>query len=192
MGSGVVLRCERRNCMELKIEAKNLEMRKGWQEKIDEEHAKLIKNYAGFVIRLRVAIESTSNYKEGGFEVRVVASVPNDTVVVKRWGEKVHPLLVEAFDVLGLSLKEIARKKQSKKNVRVQGAVLDGNSSGIIKSLFPYESYGFIVTSDEQEIFFHENSLKDISIADLNEGDVVLFSVVEGEKGPQAAWVRPA
>ncbi len=176
--------------MELKIEARNLDMRKGWQEKIEAEKAKLVRHYANFVLYLRVTIESTSHYKEGGYEVRVVASVPNDTVVVKRRGDKVYPLLVEAFDVLGLKLKEIVRKKQAHKSVKAQGAVLDGNSTGIIKRLFPYESYGFIVTSDEQEIFFHENALKDVAMGDLNEGDVVMFSVAEGDKGPLATLVR--
>ena len=178
--------------MELKIEARNLDMRKGWQDKIEEEKEKLVRHYANLVLYLRATIESTSAHKEGGFEVRLVASVPNDTVVVKRQGEKVHALLVEAFDVLGLKLKEIVRKKQDHKGVKAQGAVLDGNSSGIIKKLFPYDSYGFIVTSDEQEIFFHENVLRDIAMDELKEGDAVMFGVTEGEMGPQATFVRAA
>ena len=176
--------------MELKIEARNLDMRKGWQEKIEEEKTKLIRHYASLVLHLRVSIESTSNYKEGGFEVRLVAAVPNDTVVVKRWGERVRPLLVEAFDVLGLQLKEIVRKKQDHKGVKAQGAVLGGNGTGIIKRLFPIDSYGFIVTPDEQEIFFHETVLKDVGMDELKEGDAVMFGVTEGEMGPQATFVR--
>jgi ribosome-associated translation inhibitor RaiA len=43
--------------MELKIEAKNLDMRKSWQEKIEEEQAKLIRHYANMVLYLRVTIE---------------------------------------------------------------------------------------------------------------------------------------
>lgn len=176
--------------MELKIEARNLDMRKGWLDKIEDEKAKLIRHYASLVLHLRVSVESTSNHKEGGYEVRLIASVPNDTVVVKRRGEKVHPLLVEAFDVLGMQLKELVRKKQDHKGVKAQGAVLGGNGSGIIKKLFPLDSYGFIVTSDEQEIFFHENVLKDVIMDDLNEGDSVMFGVTEGEMGPQATYVR--
>jgi len=176
--------------MDLKIETRNLDLRKGWQEKIEEEKAKLIRNYANLILRLRVAIESTSNYKEGGCEVRLIASVPNDTLVVKRWGENVHSLLVEAFDILGLKLKEIVRKKQSKKNNKAQVASNNVNASGVIKRLYPFESYGFIATTDEREIFFHENSLKDISMDDLHEGDPVTFSISEGDKGPQASWVR--
>lgn len=178
--------------MELKIEARNLDMRKGWQDKIEDEKAKIVRHYANLVLHLRVTILSTSNYKEGGYEVSLVAAVPNDTVVVKRQGENVHPLLVEAFDVLGLKLKEIVRKKQKHKGVKAQGAVLDGNSSGVIKRLFPIDSYGFIVTSDEQEIYFHETVLRDVAMGDLKEGDSVKFGVTEGEMGPQATFVRAA
>ena len=38
-----------------------------------------------------LAIEATTHHKEGGFEVKIVASVPNDTVVVSRKGEIVRP-----------------------------------------------------------------------------------------------------
>jgi cold shock CspA family protein/ribosome-associated translation inhibitor RaiA len=178
--------------MELKVEGKNLDMRKGWQEKIEEERDKLIRHYANFVLHLRVTIEATPGYKEGGYEVHLIASVPQDTVVVKRWGEKVRPLLVEAFDVLGLQLKEIVRKKKNHKkkakSVKTQGAVFDGNAPGTIRRLFP--DYGFIETPDEQEVFFHENSLKDLSFDDLNEGDTVIFAMEENEKGLQAIWVK--
>ncbi|WP_028585247.1 cold shock domain-containing protein [Desulfogranum mediterraneum] len=179
--------------MELKIEAKNLEMRKSWQEKIEGERDKLIRHYANFVLHLRVTIEATPGYKEGGYEVRLVASVPNDTVVVKRWGEMVRPLLVEAFDVLGLQLKEIVRKKQNHKNAKApHGASIDAPATGVIRKLFSEEAYGFIVTGDNQEIFFHAGALKDISIDDLAEGDAVMCLVEEGDKGPQASWVKSA
>jgi cold shock CspA family protein len=98
---------------------------------------------------------------------------------------------VEAFDVLGLQLKEIVRKKQdhkNKKSAKTQGAVLDGNAPGTIRRLFP--DYGFIATPDDQEVFFHENSLKDVSMDDLDVGDSVVFSMEEGDKGLQAIWVK--
>ncbi|MCL2790535.1 MAG: cold shock domain-containing protein [Desulfobulbus sp.] len=179
--------------MELKIEAKNLDIRKSWQEKIEEERAKLTRHYANLVLHLRVSIEATPGYKEGGHEVRLVASVPNDTVVVKRWGESVRPLLVEAFDVLGGQLKEIVKKKQDQnKSAKVQGTAVDGDgrTAGIIRKIAPDASYGFIVTNDKLDVFFHASSLKDVSMGDLAEGDEVLFAMEEGEKGLQAAWVR--
>jgi len=176
--------------MELKVEARNVELKKGWQIKIDEEKEKLIKHYAGFVLHLRVSIEATTHHKEGGYEVKIVASVPNDTVVVTRKGEMVRPLLIEAFDVLSLQLKEILRKKRKSKKQAEAAAVSD--SVGVINKVSPHESYGFITTFDDREIYFHENALKNVEIDDLVEGDSVIYGESLGDKGPQASWVRVA
>ncbi len=176
--------------MELKIEARNVELRKGWQIKIQEEQAKLVRHYPNFVLHLRVSIASTTHYKEGGFEVKLVASVPNDTVVVTRRGEGVRAALTESFDVLLLQLKEIQRKKRkNKKNPR---SVEQSQLAGVIRKLSPHESYGFITSVDKRDIYFHENSLKDMNMDELAEGDTVIFGETRGDKGPQAAWVRAA
>ena len=176
--------------MELKVEARNVELKKGWQMKIDEEREKLIRHYAGFVVYLRVSIEATTHHKEGGYEVKVVASVPNDTVVVTRKGERVRPLIIEAFDVLALQLKEILRKKR--KSQKQAETAADVDSVGIIQKVSPHESYGFISTYDDREIYFHENALKNVEIEDLVEGDSVIYGESFGDKGPQTSWVRVA
>ncbi len=175
--------------MELQVEGRNVDIRKSWQDKIDAEKARLDKHHPGLVLSLRVAIASTSHHKEGGYELQLVASVPNDTVVVKRKGEKVRPLLGDAFDTLGGQLKELQRKRR--KTTKVQEATQFTNLEGVIKKLVPFESYGFIATPDGREIYFHENSLKDLQLDRLAEGDAVRFGEDEGDKGPCATWVRP-
>ncbi len=174
--------------MELKIEARNVELRKGWQTKIEEEQEKLIRFYPNFVLHLRVSIEATTHYKEGGFEIKLVATVPNDTVVVTRNAETVRAALTESFDVLTLQLKEIQRKKR--KSHKQPGQDVSTDSLGIIRKLSPHESYGFITSSDKRDIYFHENALKDLNMDDLTEGDSVSFGETVGDKGPQASWVR--
>ncbi|HIJ78614.1 MAG: cold shock domain-containing protein [Desulfobulbaceae bacterium] len=174
--------------MELQVEGRNLDIRKSWQDKIEEEKERLNRHHPGLVHHLRVAIEDTSGHKQGGHEVRLVASVPNDTIVVKRKGDTVRPLLVDAFDTLGLQLKELQRKRrQSGKAADAEGS---GPLGGTIKSLFPFESYGFIMTAGGREIYFHENALKDVTMAQLAEGDEVKFGEGEGDKGPTANWVK--
>ncbi len=175
--------------MELKIEARNVELRKGWQTKIQEEQEKLIRFYPNFVLHLRVSIEATTHYKEGGFEVKLVASVPNDTAVVTRNAETVRAALTESFDVLTLQLKEMQRKKRKTIKQPNQSAPTDG--SGIIRKISPHESYGFITSADKRDIYFHENALKNLNMDDLAEGDSVTFGETIGDKGPQASWVRP-
>ena len=177
--------------MELQVEARNLEIRKVWQDKIDEEKARLVRHHAGFIHHLRVTIEGTYSHREGGYELRLIASIPNDTVVVKRKGEKVVPLLVDAFNTLGLQLKELQRKKRKSNKIQPEAAI-SPSGEGVVKSIFPYESYGFIVTPQGQEIYFHENSLKDISMNQLSEGDGVKFGEAQGDKGPCASWVKLA
>lgn len=175
--------------MDLKVETRNVELRKGWQKKIDEEKEKLVRHFANFLLRLRVSIEATAHHKEGGYELKLVASVPNDTVVVVRKGGNVGPLLVEAFDVLSSQMKEIVRKKRESQK-HSDAAMDDGAQFGVIRKVSPFESYGFIVSRDAREIYFHENALKDISIDSLTEGDSVVYGESLGDKGPQASWVR--
>ena len=98
--------------MELQVEGRNLDIRNTWQDKIDNEKARLLRHHAGLVHHLRVSVEETSSHKSGGYEVRLVAGVPNDTVVVSRKGESVRTILGEAFDTLGLQLKELQRKRR--------------------------------------------------------------------------------
>lgn len=176
--------------MELKIEARNVELRKGWHVRIQEEKEKLVRHYPNFVLHLRVSIEATAHHREGGFEIKLIATVPNDTVVVTRKGDSVRPALTESFDILALQLKEIQRKKRKNKKNPSQTSAPDG--VGIIRKLSPYESYGFITSVDQRDIYFHENSLKNINMDDLSEGDSVIFGESTGDKGPQATWVRAA
>jgi cold shock CspA family protein/ribosome-associated translation inhibitor RaiA len=174
--------------MELKVEARNVEMRQGWQDRIENEKEKLLRHYPN-VLHLRVTIEATGHV-ENDFKVKLVAGVPGDIVVVTRGAGNVRAALTESFDVLALNLKEMQRKKRTVK--KQQPAEVAGDSVGLIKKLSPVESYGFIVTPDEREIYFHENALKNVEMETLHEGDSVFFGESRGDKGPQASWVRLA
>lgn len=178
--------------MELKVEGRNLDLRKSWHDKIEEEKERLGRHHPGLVHNLRITIEDTSQHKQGSYEVVIVAGVPNDTVVVKRKGGKVWAVLGEAFDTLGLKLKELQRKKRKNSNNKAAAPFEVTDTTGVIKVLSPYESYGFIASGDGKEVYFHENALKDATIDKLSEGDKVVFGIAEGDKGPQANWVRCA
>ncbi len=52
------------------------------------------------------------------------------------------------------------------------------------------KGFGFIKPEDgSKDVFFHASALVEVSFDDLREGDVVMFEVVEGPKGPAAANV---
>ncbi len=53
------------------------------------------------------------------------------------------------------------------------------------------KGFGFISREGEdKDIFFHSNSLVDVSYNDLREGDTVTFDIEEGPKGLNAVNVK--
>jgi CspA family cold shock protein len=62
---------------------------------------------------------------------------------------------------------------------------------GTIKRVIRDRGYGFIRSSDGQEVFFHHHSLQQMDFDGLKEGEPVEFEVVQGEKGLRARNVRP-
>lgn len=57
---------------------------------------------------------------------------------------------------------------------------------GTVKWFNPRKGYGFIATEDGRDIFVHYASIAGEGYKTLNEGDVVNFDIVDGEKGPRA------
>ncbi len=60
-------------------------------------------------------------------------------------------------------------------------------AEGTVKWFNPRKGYGFIAANDGRDIFVHYANISGQGgYKTLNEGDVVTFDVVEGEKGPRA------
>ncbi|MHC4518081.1 MAG: cold-shock protein [Planctomycetota bacterium] len=62
---------------------------------------------------------------------------------------------------------------------------------GTVKWFNPRKGYGFIATPDGRDVFVHYSSIAAEGFKTLDEGDAVVFDVVEGEKGPRATNVVP-
>ncbi|MGD0225100.1 MAG: cold shock domain-containing protein [Terriglobia bacterium] len=63
---------------------------------------------------------------------------------------------------------------------------------GTIKRVVREKGFGFILSSDGKEVFFHRTGLQQIAFEGLQEGTTVEFEVEQGAKGPRAANVRPS
>ncbi len=172
--------------LDIHIEGQKVEILPEWREKIEAELGRLQKHYSGPILHARVEIIGTAHHRLGAFEVHLVVTMPGDVITIIRQGEVVHPLLVEAFDVLDRRLEEHAHIIQQKVKAHEEFA-----RRGRIIRLFPEGDYGFIETDDGLEVYFHANALKKGSFAALNPGTAVKFGQEEGDKGPQATWVQP-
>ncbi len=63
---------------------------------------------------------------------------------------------------------------------------------GTIKRVIRDRGFGFIKSTEGQEVFFHRSGLQDLNFDGLKEGENVEFEMEKGEKGPRAINVRPA
>jgi CspA family cold shock protein len=62
--------------------------------------------------------------------------------------------------------------------------------NGVVKKKTD-KGFGFItVEGQEKDLFFHSNSLVDVTFDELKEGDNVTFEVEESQKGPNATNVK--
>jgi CspA family cold shock protein len=64
--------------------------------------------------------------------------------------------------------------------------------SGTVKWFNDKKGFGFIAQDNGQEAFVHHSAIQIEGFKSLKEGQRVTFEVTKGQKGPQAANVRPA
>lgn len=62
--------------------------------------------------------------------------------------------------------------------------------NGTVKWFNAKKGFGFISDEEGNDVFVHFSALDMKGFKSLDEGDKVQFTVVEGEKGPQAAEVN--
>jgi cold shock CspA family protein len=168
------------------IEGQNLEILPEWREKIEEELARLQKHYHDPILHARVEIIGTAHHRLGAFEVHLVISIPGDTITIRRQGEMVVPLVVEAFDVLDRRLAEHAQVVQQQIKTHEEFA-----QNGRVVRLFLDDSYGFIESDEGLEVYFHAHAVKKGKFSHLTPGTAVKFAQEAGDQGPQAIWVQP-
>jgi cold shock protein len=64
--------------------------------------------------------------------------------------------------------------------------------NGVIKKKTD-KGFGFItVEGQDKDLFFHSNSLVDVTFDELKEGDKVTFEITDSQKGPNATNVKRA
>lgn len=64
--------------------------------------------------------------------------------------------------------------------------------TGFVKWFDNRKGYGFIVYNEEDEIFVHFTAIEEDGFKFLEENQFVMFEIVEGTRGLQAAHVKKA
>ena len=64
-------------------------------------------------------------------------------------------------------------------------------TTGTVKWFSSEKGYGFITPEEGPDVFVHFSAIQGTGYRNLEEGMKVEFEVTQGQKGPQAANVRP-
>jgi cold shock CspA family protein len=118
------------------------------------------------------------------FAVHVDITVPGKELVVNRVEhEDLYVAVRDAFDAAKRQLEEHARKRRGDIKTHTEAPI------GKVAKIFPFDGYGFIVTNDGREVYFHRNSVIEPTFDRLEEGTEVAFLEEQGKEGPQAVRV---
>ncbi|KAB2338129.1 cold shock domain-containing protein [Cytobacillus depressus] len=65
-------------------------------------------------------------------------------------------------------------------------------NTGKVKWFNAEKGFGFIESSEGQDVFVHFSAIQTDGFKTLEEGEAVTFEIVEGNRGPQASNVTKA
>jgi CspA family cold shock protein len=86
----------------------------------------------------------------------------------------------------------ISTRSSSSKSSAYDGEMSDDQERGTVKWFNAAKGFGFITRENGEDIFVHFRSIQGKGHRSLGEGQAVIFSVTEGDKGLQAVDVISA
>jgi cold shock CspA family protein len=145
------------------------------------------------IVSCRVAVERRQQRQRLGnpHRVRIEVTLPpgKNLLVTKDPGEAEphEPLAAtvrDAFKAMERQVKEASSRRRGEVKAHEEPV-------GLVARIFHAEGYGFLITNDGREIYFHRNSVaQGDSFPQMAVGTEVRFTETMGEDGPQASTVR--
>lgn len=177
----------------LEVSFRGVEKTHAVERLIGEQAAKL-EQVCDHIVSVRVTVEKPQEHQRNGnpYRVRVIARIPpgHELVAARDPVERdlhdpLDKVIRETFHALGRQVKEVnERQKGLMKRHPAQ------ETGGVITKLFREQGYGFILSPEGQEIYFHRNSVLNRDFDRLMLGVGVRYVEEPGEKGPQATTVE--
>jgi cold shock CspA family protein/ribosome-associated translation inhibitor RaiA len=166
--------------------------RSEWVENYIGERVQRLERFAEGITRCHVTLtqEVASHTKGNRYSVMVEVRLPPNhdlaakkQKVVKDMQTQLPALINQAFGAIETQLKRTAQLR------RAEVKTHDSEPRGLVAKLSP-EGFGFIRTFDNQEVYFHRNSVLHGDFERLAVGAEVRFNPEEGEQGLQASSVQ--
>jgi cold shock CspA family protein/ribosome-associated translation inhibitor RaiA len=156
-------------------------------------HAEKLAEFQRRITRIRVVIAAPHRHHRHGrlFRVGVELAVPGDVLASARSPTADHAhedpsvAVRDAFDAVRRRLQDATRVMRGdiKKH--------EETAEGLISKIWPERDYGFIDTTEGDEVYFHRNAVKGGGFDKLKVGGRVRLNTEIGANGYQATVVVP-
>jgi cold shock CspA family protein/ribosome-associated translation inhibitor RaiA len=158
------------------------------------QRAAWLTRFTGLIQRFHVTVDMPHQHRHRGnhYAIRIEISTPSGEVVVSRdpslddSHKDFQSVLRDAFDAAARHLENNAQRSQT-------GAQDRGHPPpGRVTRLFPNQGYGFLTTTEGEDVYFNENSVSGASFAQLSIGSEVTFTLApeDADQGARAASVQ--
>ena len=138
------------------------------------------------LIDLRVTEHKTRHHRHGAQEVRITCQARGRELVAARTRSDLGFALSEALDAFEREVHRLRGKRRDLSRVPPP----EPPYLGIVDQIFREEGYGFILTDDGDQVYFHRNAVKEgLDFDRLEEADRVALNVEPGREGTQATTV---
>ncbi|MGO8942311.1 MAG: HPF/RaiA family ribosome-associated protein [Syntrophobacteraceae bacterium] len=169
----------------LEISARDVRINGETEDLIRDKALKLDRFYDQ-IIGCRVKVDVPHRSQRSGimYNVRIDITVPGGELIVKREpGEDLHVAIVNSFETAQRRVKEYADRQRGEVKTHFEKPVAR------VLRIFTEQGYGFLMTHEGREVYFHKNAVLDGKFEVLNVGTEVTFIERSGDKGSQASSV---
>ncbi|MFZ0945468.1 MAG: HPF/RaiA family ribosome-associated protein [Syntrophobacteraceae bacterium] len=169
----------------LEISARDVRINGETEDLIRDKALKLDRFYDQ-IIGCRVKVDVPHRSQRSGimYNVRIDITVPGGELIVKREpDEDLHVAIVNSFETAQRRVKEYADRQRGEVKTHFEKPVAR------VLRIFTEQGYGFLMTHEGREVYFHKNAVLDGKFEVLNVGTEVTFIERSGDKGSQASSV---
>jgi cold shock CspA family protein len=158
----------------------------GETEDLIRDKALKLDRFYDQIIGCRVKVDVPHRSQRSGimYNVRIDITVPGGELIVKREpDEDLHVAIVNSFETAQRRVKEYADRQRGEVKTHFEKPVAR------VLRIFTEQGYGFLMTHEGREVYFHKNAVLDGKFEVLNVGTEVTFIERSGDKGSQASSV---
>ncbi len=162
-------------------------------QQLIEGHVRKLEQRYGRITACRIVVKGPGHHHQTGglYHINIHMALPDGREVDIGRTPKADERHSELSFAINDAFKRARRQLQDNAR-RMEGMIKshEGQPVGTVVRIDPAGEFGFLRSSDGEEIYFHHNSILGAKLSELKIGSRVVFSQAIGEKGPQATTVK--